>query len=203
MSPFTFGVPAGLSMKDAIQHPFFRGVQEGGKKDRHDHRLRRHVRPLCDEPGGCRARGDACMVIQGLPNTLAVTLDHMIYHTAWCPVVSQGVPGHGPPLPAVCRCPGAGDRRAVRALARWRPAVKIEGHTPYVRIWSPTWFPRLPVMGHLVWCAVVHQMGVFRIQGKPGGVGAVLEGAPVWRCRRICGGSRTIPPRWQGDHGAR
>ncbi len=139
---------------------------------------------LCDEAGvDVVLVGDSLgMVIQGLPNTLAVTLDQMVYHTR---LVSRGLSRAflvmDLPFPSVPVSREQATAAAVRALAEGgAQAVKLEGHTPYVLdLVSHLVSHGIPVMGHVgLVPQSVHQMGGFRIQGKTREAGErVLEGA--------------------------
>jgi len=122
------------------------------------------------------------MVIQGLPNTLQVTLDQMVYHTR---IVSRGLSRAflvmDLPFPSVPISIEQATAAAVRALSEGQAqAVKLEGSTPYVlRLVEHLTSHGIPVMGHVgLVPQSVHQMGGFRIQGKTREAGArVLEGA--------------------------
>ncbi len=139
---------------------------------------------LCDEAGvDVVLVGDSLgMVIQGQSNTLAVTLDQMLYHTR---CVARGLARAflvmDLPFPSVPVSRERAVEAAVRALSEGcAQAVKVEGSTPYVlELVGHLVSHGIPVMGHVgLVPQSVHQMGGFRIQGKSKEAGArVLEGA--------------------------
>ena len=109
------------------------------------------------------------MVIQGRPNTLGVTLDHMIYHTQ-C-VASGAREAH-----VVCDLPflsyQASEEDAIRscglALKKGHAeAVKLEGGEEMVKTVRTLTSMGIPVMGHVgLMPQRVQQMGGYKIQGK-------------------------------------
>jgi 3-methyl-2-oxobutanoate hydroxymethyltransferase len=109
------------------------------------------------------------MVIQGLPNTLPVTLEEMIYH---CRAVSRGVSraqlvGDMPFLTYQ-----AGLDEAVRNCGRLlkeggAEAVKLEGGRRHADLVHRLTEIGIPVMGHVgLTPQSVHGLGGFRVQGR-------------------------------------
>ncbi len=113
--------------------------------------------------------GDSlAMVVLGYPDTLSVTVDDMVHHTA---AVVRG----GPDALVVADLPWlsyhlspqdtiANAARLVRAGAQ---AVKLEGGTQRVPMIEALVAAEIPVMGHLgLTPQSVHAMGGFRVQGR-------------------------------------
>lgn len=109
------------------------------------------------------------MVVQGLPNTLPVTLDEMAYH---CRAVSRGAPrAH-----VVCDLPfmsfQVSSEDALRAAGRLvkeggAEAVKLEGGASVTEAVRRIVDAGIPVMGHIgLQPQSVHRMGGFKVQGK-------------------------------------
>jgi 3-methyl-2-oxobutanoate hydroxymethyltransferase len=145
------------------------------------------------------------MVVQGQPNTLAVTLDEMIYH---CRAVCR----------AVRRCHVVADlpfmsfqvspEKALEAAGRlvkegMAEAVKLEGGVDIAESVQRIVRAGIPVLGHVgLTPQSVHAFGGFRVQGKgedaalgviedaravaqAGAYAVVLEGVPADLARRI------------------
>jgi 3-methyl-2-oxobutanoate hydroxymethyltransferase len=109
------------------------------------------------------------MVVQGLSNTLPVTLDEMAYH---CRAVSRGAErAH-----VVCDLPfmsfQVSSEEALRAAGRLvkeggAEAVKLEGGASVVEAVRRIVEAGIPVMGHIgLQPQSVHRMGGFKVQGK-------------------------------------
>ncbi|MCL5044799.1 MAG: 3-methyl-2-oxobutanoate hydroxymethyltransferase [Deltaproteobacteria bacterium] len=125
------------------------------------------------------------MVVQGAPNTLAVTLDEIIYHTR---MVARGrtraLLVADMPFMSFQVSPEEAVRNAGRLLKEGgAEAVKVEGGAalaPTVRRMTEM---DIPVMGHVgLTPQSIHRMGGMRVQGRkpglrPGGFERVLEDA--------------------------
>lgn len=109
------------------------------------------------------------MVVQGLPNTLPVTVDEMAYH---CRAVSRGATrAH-----VVCDLPfmsfQVSSDEALRAAGRLvkeggAEAVKLEGGASVAEAVRRIVDAGIPVMGHIgLQPQSVHRMGGFKVQGK-------------------------------------
>lgn len=121
----------------------------------------------------------AC-VVQGHPNTLAVTMDEMIYHTR---VVARGrsralVVGDMPFLSFQ-----AGKEQAVLNAGRFlqeagAEAVKLEGGVAIRRTVKAIVAAGIPVMGHIgLTPQSVHRFGGYKVQGRDKGREVVLQDA--------------------------
>jgi 3-methyl-2-oxobutanoate hydroxymethyltransferase len=152
------------------------------------------------------------MVIQGLPNTLAVTLDEVIYH---CRAVSRGVRrAHlvgDMPFGSYQPSPEEAMRSATRMLKEGGvEAVKLEGGVEMAETVTKLVSVGIPVMGHVgLTPQSVHAMGGFRVQGRDedsaarivdgaraleeaGAYSVVLEGMPTDVATRVTA-SLSIP----------
>lgn len=151
------------------------------------------------------------MVVQGRSTTLAVSVDHMVYH---CAAVARGVeralligdmPFASYPSPEVAYA------NAARLVAEGGVAmVKLEGAGPVLESLEYLALRDIPVCAHLgLTPQSVHRMGGFRVQGKStdsasrlkadaqavveaGAALLVLEGVPAELAREITAAS-TIP----------
>jgi 3-methyl-2-oxobutanoate hydroxymethyltransferase len=109
------------------------------------------------------------MVVQGLPNTLPVTLDEMIYH---CRMVARGVVNAQivADMPFLSYQASADD--GVRAAGRLlkeggAEAVKLEGGVEVAALVARLVSVGIPVMGHVgMTPQSVHKLGGFKVQGK-------------------------------------
>jgi 3-methyl-2-oxobutanoate hydroxymethyltransferase len=139
------------------------------------------------------------MVVQGLPNTLPVTLDEMIYHAR--AVVRGTTRAHvvaDLPFMSYQASVEDGMRAAGRMLKEGGvAAVKVEGGEEVAPLVARLSAAGVPVMGHVgLTPQSVHQMGGFRVQGRTdvqrakilagaralvdaGAYAIVLEGMPV------------------------
>jgi 3-methyl-2-oxobutanoate hydroxymethyltransferase len=139
------------------------------------------------------------MVVQGLPNTLPVTLDEMIYHAR--AVVRGTTRAHvvvDLPFMSYQASVEDGMRAAGRMLKEGgAAAVKVEGGEDVAPLVARLSAAGVPVMGHVgLTPQSVHQMGGFRVQGRTdvqrakilagaralvdaGAYAIVLEGIPV------------------------
>ena len=130
---------------------------------------------LCDQAGAdILLVGDSLgMVIQGQDNTLAVTMEEMIYH---CRSVVRGVEAAGGRSMVVGDLPfmsyqSAEDealRNAGRLLKEGRAeAVKLEGGAEYATLVHKMARIGIPVMGHIgLTPQSVHALGGFKVQGR-------------------------------------
>ncbi len=130
---------------------------------------------LCDQAGAdVLLVGDSLgMVIQGQDNTLAVTMDEMIYH---CRSVVRGVEAASGRAMVVGDLPfmsyqSAEDealRNAGRLLKEGRAeAVKLEGGAEYAALVHKMARIGIPVMGHIgLTPQSVHALGGFKVQGR-------------------------------------
>jgi 3-methyl-2-oxobutanoate hydroxymethyltransferase len=109
------------------------------------------------------------MVVQGCENTLAVTLDHVIYHTR---AVSRGVERAqvvaDMPFMTYQNSVEEGLANAGRLVKEGRAeAVKLEGGQRYAELVSRLTEIGIPVMGHIgLTPQSVHVMGGYRVQGR-------------------------------------
>ncbi|HET6675976.1 MAG TPA: 3-methyl-2-oxobutanoate hydroxymethyltransferase, partial [Nitrospiraceae bacterium] len=151
------------------------------------------------------------VVVQGQPNTLAVTMDEMLYHTGMVARAAQRSIVIGD-LPFMSYQVSREEalRNAGRLLQAGASAVKLEGGGVMAdRIQAMT-SVGIPVMGHLgMTPQSVHQFGGYKVQGKgrdraemliedaealqaAGAFAIVLEAIPAPLARRITE-SLTIP----------
>jgi 3-methyl-2-oxobutanoate hydroxymethyltransferase len=109
------------------------------------------------------------MVVQGLPNTLAVTLDEMIYH---CRAVSRGAKRAQVCVDLPFLSYQVSPERALEAAGRLvkeggAEAVKLEGGVRSAAAIEKIVEAGIPVMGHVgLTPQSVHAMGGFRVQGR-------------------------------------
>ena len=116
-------------------------------------------------------------VIQGLPNTLAVTMDEMVYHTK---MVSRGIKNAHlcADMPFMSFQSSLED--AVRNAGRFikesgAESVKIETTKDYIDTIGAIRKTGIPVMGHIgLRPQSVHDMGGYKLQGRDRGEGAKL-----------------------------
>lgn len=146
------------------------------------------------------------MVVQGRTDTLAVTIDEMVYHTR---MVARGLEGAAllvADMPFLSYQPSA--ETAIREAGRLvkeggAQAVKIEGGKDYAPTVRALVSAMIPVMGHVgLLPQRVHAMGGFRVQGRQasegeailadalaiaeaGAFALVLEGVPRELAKRI------------------
>ena len=113
--------------------------------------------------------GDSvAMVVLGYPDTLGVTIDDMVHHTA---AVARGEPDalvvadlpwlsyHVSPRDTICN--------AARLIRAGAAAVKLEGGKARVPMIEVLVTAEIPVMGHIgLTPQSVHAMGGFRVQGR-------------------------------------
>ena len=126
---------------------------------------------IVDEAGidGIIVGDSVGMVVQGLENTLPVTMDEMIYHTR---IVSRAVKNSmvTGDLPFMSYQAGIGD--AVRNAGRFlkeagASAVKIEGGSEVAEHIRAMTRSDIPVMGHIgLTPQSIHRMGGYKVQGK-------------------------------------
>ena len=121
------------------------------------------------------------MVVQGLPNTLPVTLDEMIYH---CRMVTRGVENAhvvaDMPFLSYQASREDGVRSAGRLLKEGgAEAVKLEGGAEVAELVGHLVRIGIPVMGHVgMTPQSVHKFGGFKIQGRGDGQAqSILAGA--------------------------
>ncbi len=109
------------------------------------------------------------MVVQGLENTLPVTMDEMVYHTKMvCRAVKKAlVIGDMPYLSYQ-----VSEEEAVRNGGRFikeagAQAIKIEGGREVAEIVKAMTRTEIPVMAHIgLTPQAIHRMGGYRVQGK-------------------------------------
>ncbi|MCS6914717.1 MAG: 3-methyl-2-oxobutanoate hydroxymethyltransferase [Myxococcales bacterium] len=130
---------------------------------------------LCDQAGvDVLLVGDSLgMVIQGMDNTLSVTMDQMIYH---CQAVARGVAAASGRAMIVADMPflsyQASREEAVRNAGRLvkeghAEAVKLEGGAEWADLARRLSRLGVPVMGHIgLTPQSVHTLGGFRVQGR-------------------------------------
>lgn len=137
---------------------------------------------LLDDSADILLVGDSLgMVVQGGPNTLAVTMDHMVYH---CRAVARGASfahlvGDLPFLSYQTSLENAvanGGRLLQEGSCH---AVKLEGGAAFAEHAYAMTRAGIPVMGHIgLLPQSVHQMGGFKVQGRePGGAERLLNDA--------------------------
>lgn len=121
------------------------------------------------------------MVMQGHDNTLRVTLEHMIYHTACVSRVAKRAHVVGD-LPFMSYQVSA--EQAVTSAGRLMQeggahAVKLEGGQSVVPAVERIVAAGIPVMGHIgLTPQSVHQLGGFKVQGRdPDDARAILDAA--------------------------
>lgn len=144
-------------------------------------------------------------VVQGLPTTLTVTMDDMIYHTR---IVSRAVESAlvVGDMPFMSYQASVSD--AVRNAGRFlkecgAAAVKVEGGSAVIDKIRAIIASGIPVMGHVgLLPQLVHQMGGYKVQGREessaekiisdsvmledaGAFAVVLEGIPAGLAARI------------------
>ncbi len=151
------------------------------------------------------------MVVQGRSTTLAVSVDHMVYH---CAAVARGVERAlliGDMPFASYPSPESAYANAARLVAEGGVAmVKLEGAGPVLDSIGYLAARDIPVCAHLgLTPQSVHRMGGFRVQGKNEGAAGrlksdaaaivaagasllVLEGVPAGLAREITAAS-TVP----------
>lgn len=109
------------------------------------------------------------MVIQGQTNTLPVTLDHVIYHTA---AVSRGAKRAHIVADMPFMSYQVSVKQAVRSAGRlvqegFAHAVKLEGGREVAESVARITTAGIPVMGHIgLTPQSIHKLGGFRVQGR-------------------------------------
>jgi 3-methyl-2-oxobutanoate hydroxymethyltransferase len=133
---------------------------------------------LCDQAGvDVLLVGDSLgMVIQGMDNTLPVTMDQMVYH---CQAVARGVAAASGRAMVVGDMPflsyQASVDEAIRNAGRllkegMAEAVKLEGGAEYAELAQRLSRLGVPVMGHIgLTPQSLHTLGGFKIQGRKEG----------------------------------
>jgi 3-methyl-2-oxobutanoate hydroxymethyltransferase len=121
------------------------------------------------------------MVVQGLPNTLPVTLEEMIYH---CRMVARGVERAHMVVDMPFLSYQASMEDGVRAAGRLlkdggAEAVKLEGGAEVAELVERLVQIGIPVMGHVgMTPQSVHKFGGFKVQGRSDGQAqSILAGA--------------------------
>jgi 3-methyl-2-oxobutanoate hydroxymethyltransferase len=141
-----------ITMLTAYDYPFARIVDEAGID-------------------GIIVGDSVGMVVQGLENTLPVTMDEMIYHTRIVSRAVQNAMVIGD-LPFMSYQAGVED--AVRNAGRFlkeagASAVKIEGGAEVAEHIEAMTRSDIPVMAHIgLTPQSIHRMGGYKIQGKTG-----------------------------------
>jgi 3-methyl-2-oxobutanoate hydroxymethyltransferase len=120
--------------------------------------------------------GDSlAMVVLGYEDTLQVTVDDMVHHTA-AVARAKPVPMVIADLPWMSYHLGVADavQNAARLIRAGAAAVKLEGGRKRLPVIEAILDAEIPVMGHLgLTPQSVHAMGGFKVQGK--GVDATLQ----------------------------
>lgn len=152
------------------------------------------------------------MVVQGLDNTLSVTMDEMVYHTKMVARASKRAMVIGD-MPFMSYQPSV--EEAVRNAGRFlkeggAQAVKVEGGSEVAEKVSAMVRADIPVMSHIgLTPQAIYRMGGYRVQGRTeeaqqrliedaqilqeaGSFSIVLEAIPVELAKRITQ-SLTIP----------
>ena len=120
------------------------------------------------------------MVVLGQEDTLQVTVDDMVRHTA--AVASTNPPQlvvTDMPWGSYHTSPSDAVRNAVRLVRAGAGAVKLEGGTKRLEVMRAIIDAEVPVMGHLgLTPQSLHMMGGFRVQGRdPGAAKLLVEDA--------------------------
>jgi 3-methyl-2-oxobutanoate hydroxymethyltransferase len=125
--------------------------------------------------------GDSlAMVVLGYDDTLSVTVDDMVHHTA---AVARTAPRAlvvaDLPWLSYHVSPEDTVRNAARLVRAGAPAVKLEGGAKRLRAVSALVDAEIPVMGHLgLTPQSVHALGGFKVQGRqPEAADALVEDA--------------------------
>lgn len=130
---------------------------------------------LCDQAGvDILLVGDSLgMVVQGMDNTLGVTMEHMIYH---CRAVARGVQAASGRAMIIGDLPflsyQAAEDEAIRNAGRLlkeggAEAVKLEGGAEYAPLIQKLTRVGIPVQGHIgLTPQSVHALGGFKVQGR-------------------------------------
>lgn len=133
---------------------------------------------LCDQAGvDVLLVGDSLgMVIQGMDNTLPVTMDQMVYH---CQAVARGVAAASGRAMVVGDMPflsyQASIDEAIRNAGRllkegMAEAIKLEGGAEYAELAQRLCRLGVPVMGHIgLTPQSLHTLGGFKVQGRKEG----------------------------------
>jgi 3-methyl-2-oxobutanoate hydroxymethyltransferase len=109
------------------------------------------------------------MVVQGLPNTLGVTLDQMVYHTrAVARGTRRALVVADLPFGSYQLSTEKAVENGVRLLAEGgAEAVKLEGGAAFAGVIEALTRASVPVMGHLgLTPQSIHQLGGFVVQGR-------------------------------------
>ena len=112
------------------------------------------------------------MVVQGLPNTLPVTLDEIVYHSRMVARGRQRALVVGDlPFGSYQASPAQAVESAIRLVKEGgAEAVKLEGGTAMARTIEAIVGIDVPVMGHVgLTPQSVHRMGGHRVQGRRAG----------------------------------
>jgi 3-methyl-2-oxobutanoate hydroxymethyltransferase len=144
------------------------------------------------------------VVVQGKPNTLAVTMEDMLYHTRLVAgTARQALVIGDMPFMSYHASTEEALRNAGRFLQAGAAAVKLEGGVSVVERVKAITAAGIPVMGHLgMTPQSVHAFGGYRVQGKEqdraaallddaqsleaaGAFAVVLEAMPADLARRI------------------
>ncbi len=165
---------------------------------------------IVDEAGidGILVGDSLGMVVQGLENTLPVTMDEMIYHTKMVSRAVQSALVIGD-MPFMSYQAGMGD--AVRNAGRFlkeagASAVKLEGGVEVAEQVRAMTRSDIPVMAHIgLTPQSIHRMGGYKVQGKTdeaakrlieearimedaGAFALIIEAVPMDLAKRITGG---------------
>ena len=128
------------------------------------------------------------MVVLGYPDTLQVTMDDMVHHTA---AVSRAQPRAlvVADLPWLSYHLGAEDtvRNGARLVRAGAQAVKLEGGAKRVPVVTALVDAEIPVVGHLgLTPQSIHAMGGYKVQATEAGAGEALLGQALALCEAGC-----------------
>lgn len=126
---------------------------------------------IVDEAGidGILVGDSLAMVVQGLENTLPVTMDEMVYHTRMVSRASKNAMVIGD-MPFMSY--QASQEEAVRNAGRFikeggSHAVKIEGGLDIVKTVKKIVRSEIPVMAHIgLTPQAIHRLGGYKVQGR-------------------------------------
>lgn len=186
--------------------PGFKKYKQGGRKITMVTAYDFAFAQIVDEAGiDAVLVGDSlAMVVQGLPNTLSVTMEEMLYHTR---IVARGVKNAlliGD-MPFMSYQPGVevAIKNAGKFLQVGAEAVKLEGGRNISDRIAALVKLDIPVMGHIgLTPQSIHRMGGYRVQGRDkeaekrlmddakavqeaGAFSVVIEGVPLELAEKI------------------
>ena len=179
-----------MSIPDKVTVPGFLAMKERGEKITMITCYEATFAGLIDDSGiDSVLVGDSMgMVVQGLPNTLPVTMDQMVYH---CRTVGRRL--HRPlligdlPFGSYQVSPQQGLENSIRLIKEGRvEVVKLEGGVNMARTIEAIARVDIPVMGHIgLTPQSYHRMGGHKVQGRNSGDKVGGQAAPGSRERVI------------------